>query len=122
MCLYSIYLKFGLPMISDIPSQIEGLIEGESDLTTKRNAFLLLFHTDMDKALEYLNGVLGQDESLADLGDVFQLAVLELIRKYCIAKPQNKPLVMGIIFSLSHSKSSSGIYILWYSIYIYIYI
>ena len=46
------------------------LLRTESDLSTKRNAFLLLFHTNQVKALEYLNeNLVGQEDS-NDFGDI----------------------------------------------------
>jgi coatomer subunit beta len=37
MCLYAIYLSFGIDIIADIPEKIETLLINETDLSTKRN-------------------------------------------------------------------------------------
>jgi hypothetical protein len=50
----------------------------EQDLSTKRNAFLMLCHHSQDRAIAYL---LSQLDSVAMWGDILQMAVLELIRK-----------------------------------------
>ena len=49
-------------------------------MSTKRNAFLMLLNTDMDRAINY---IISTQESFLTSGDLFQLAVLELIRKAC---------------------------------------
>ena len=44
MCLYSIFLNTGLELIETCTDAIESLLINETDLSTKRNAFFLLFH------------------------------------------------------------------------------
>lgn len=61
MLLYEIYLNFGDDLISDLDEYMEKLLLSESDLSTKRNAFLLLFHANQAKAMEYLNNTLTDD-------------------------------------------------------------
>lgn len=46
MCLYEIFLNFGDDLISDMDEMMEKLLQDETDLSTKRNAFLLLFHVN----------------------------------------------------------------------------
>lgn len=46
MCLYEIFLNFGDDLISDLDELMEKLLLNETDLSTKRNAFLLLFHAN----------------------------------------------------------------------------
>jgi coatomer subunit beta len=58
MCLYSMYLSTGLELIEDCIDQIEALLINETDLSTKRNAFFLLFHLNQDKALSYLKNIM----------------------------------------------------------------
>lgn len=62
--------KWLLPMLQVLTS--------EQDLSTKRNAFLMLCQHDQNRAIQYL---LGQLDSVAMWGDILQMAVLELIRK-----------------------------------------
>lgn len=54
MCLYSIYTNTGIELIEDCVDSIEQLLINETDLSTKRNAFFLLFHLSQEKSLEYL--------------------------------------------------------------------
>lgn len=46
VCLYEIFLNFGDDLISDMDEMMEKLLLNETDLSTKRNAFLLLFHAN----------------------------------------------------------------------------
>ena len=52
---------------------IEKICSGESDLSTKRNAFILLFNMDQNKALNYLKTIMSSaaDEPLYEMGDIF---------------------------------------------------
>lgn len=44
MCIYSIFTNTGTDLIEDCIDKIESLLINETDLSTKRNAFFLLFH------------------------------------------------------------------------------
>lgn len=46
MCLYNIYQTTGIELLEDYIDEINRIVATESDLSTKRNAFLLLFHLD----------------------------------------------------------------------------
>jgi hypothetical protein len=48
------------------------------DLSTRRNAFVMLADHAQDKAVSYL---FQQIDRVADWGDILQIAVLDLIRK-----------------------------------------
>lgn len=52
--------------------EIHSLLLNEKDISTKRNAFILLFHIDQPKALAYLKSIFNTSEDpISDLGDVF---------------------------------------------------
>ncbi len=106
-CLMNIYLAFGLEMLGDLPDKLEALLQNESDLSTKRNAFLLLFHCNQEKAFEYLNSVLKNEDPLAEIGDLLQLLIVELVRKSCLADPADKAKYLGIVHTFTQSKSSA---------------
>jgi len=63
------------------------VLETEADVSCKRNAFLMLFHTAQDRAVAYLGQNLDQ---VANWGDILQLVVLELIRKIVRSNPYEK--------------------------------
>jgi len=54
MTLYAVYKNFGSTILEESDEKIENLLQQETDLSTRRNAFLLLFHLNKDKALTYL--------------------------------------------------------------------
>eukprot|EP00742_Colponemidia_sp_Colp-10_P002386 GILJ01002543.1.p1 GENE.GILJ01002543.1~~GILJ01002543.1.p1 ORF type:complete len:968 (-),score=162.96 GILJ01002543.1:186-3032(-) len=107
MCIYAICRSFGTDVIPDAPEKIQALLDTETDLSTKRNAFLMLFHCDQERAINYLVNV---SDQVSTLGDIFQLVVLELIRKVCRADPSQKGRFMKIIFSLTSSPSTAVAY------------
>ena len=76
-------MNFGGDLIEDIDISMEKILQNETDISTKRNAFLLLFHSNQTKALEYLNNII-QNEQAEEMGDIMQLAVLELFRFFLI--------------------------------------
>ena len=46
MCLYAVYNNFGLDVVENCIEEIENIMITESDMSTKRNSFLLLFNMD----------------------------------------------------------------------------
>ena len=80
MAMDKIYqLPGGDILLQDAPETIERFLSsGESDLSTKRNAFLMLYNNAQDRAVSYLMSNL---EQVATWGDILQTVVLDLIRK-----------------------------------------
>ena len=61
-CLYLIFLQFRDDLIPDIDEHIDKLLVNETDLSTKRNAFLLLFNASQEKAIQYINqNIIGEN-------------------------------------------------------------
>ena len=77
------------------------VLETEADVSCKRNAFLMLFHTAQDRAVEYLSQNLDQ---VATWGDILQLVVLELIRKIVRSNPYEKSKYIRCILTLFNSQ------------------
>jgi len=71
---------------------------------------LLLFHVAQEKAISYLEGLMRQDDPVSEMGDIFQLAVIEMLRKLVKADPSTKSSLMPMIFVMAKSKSSSVLY------------
>lgn len=46
VCLYQVFLHFGDETIGDIDELVERLLLTETDISTKRNAFLLLYQSN----------------------------------------------------------------------------
>lgn len=106
-CLMNVYLAFGSEMMGDLPEKLEVMLQNENDISTKRNAFLLLFHCGQDKALEYLNDIIRSEDPLGEADDLMQLLVVELVRKTCTAEPGEKNRYLPAVHVFAQSKSSA---------------
>ena len=80
LCMDRIYqMPGGDMLLQDAPETIERFLSGgESDLSTRRNAFLMLYNNAQDRAVAFLMANL---EQVANWGDILQNVVLDLIRK-----------------------------------------
>lgn len=95
-------------LIPDAPELVANFLEGEQDMSCKRNAFLMLLHADQERALAYLASCLDQVNSF---GDILQLVIVELIykvsrynRRYCVTNMGNSLQVVGFSY-LAQDKS-----------------
>lgn len=78
LAVYSIHKNFGDQLLPDGPELMEKFIRAESDMSARRNAFLMLFNEAEHIAIDFLT------ENIDDIqkyGDGFALLVLELTRK-----------------------------------------
>merc|ERR1719375_126720 len=107
MCMYALIKTFGVEVMPEAPDDIEQLLLVEGDLATKRNAFLMLLNCDQDRAIKY---VLSVHDQVPTMGDIFQLAVLELVRKVCRSSPAYKSRFLRIVFNLTQSSSTAVSY------------
>lgn len=87
MCIYAVYTYFGLETVENCIEDIENILISESDMSTKRNSFLLLFNLDQERALNYLTTLMQGDDPVSEIGDIFQLIILEMLRKVCKTDP-----------------------------------
>ena len=64
---------------------------------------------DQGKALNYLKTIMANsdEDPIYEMGDIFQLAILDMLRKLCKVEPSQKQRLMSAIFMLSNSKSAS---------------
>lgn len=51
-----------------------------------------------------------EDDPIYEMGDIFQLSILEMLRRLCKVEPTQKSRLMNAIFMLSNSKSSSVLF------------
>eukprot|EP01063_Lacrimia_lanifica_P035143 TRINITY_DN6633_c0_g2_i1.p1 TRINITY_DN6633_c0_g2~~TRINITY_DN6633_c0_g2_i1.p1 ORF type:complete len:955 (+),score=486.66 TRINITY_DN6633_c0_g2_i1:60-2924(+) len=91
------------------PEAVEQLLAQESDVNSKRNAFIMLFKSAPDCAVAYLRTVVDSGE-LSSQNDVFQLAVVELLQKLIKTNPREKSQYIKVIFTLLQSKSQSVLF------------
>ena len=77
-------------LLQDAPETIERFLSGgESDLSTRRNAFLMLYNNAQDRAVAFLMANL---EQVANWGDILQNVVLDLIRKVRLPRTPTPPI------------------------------
>jgi coatomer subunit beta len=106
LTMYSIFKAFP-DMVPDACELVEILIQTETDESARRNAFLMLFHCDCDRAVAYL---VRNFDQVARFGDGFQLVVLELARKVCRDDPSQKSRFVKCIFHMLNSESAAVSY------------
>mmetsp|Transcript_7477 Transcript_7477/g.22650 ORF Transcript_7477/g.22650 Transcript_7477/m.22650 type:complete len:948 (-) Transcript_7477:239-3082(-) len=104
----SIYkLPRGELLLQDAPETLETVLRSEQDLSTKRNAFVMLSNFAQDKAARYL---FENIESLSTWGDILQMAVLDMITKVCRTNPGEKGRYIKVILALLQSSSTAVVY------------
>mmetsp|Transcript_43395 Transcript_43395/g.101926 ORF Transcript_43395/g.101926 Transcript_43395/m.101926 type:complete len:947 (+) Transcript_43395:273-3113(+) len=103
LAIYNTYKCFE-DLMPDAPELIAEFIDGESDVSAKRNAFVMLCNCDQDRAVQYQLSVI---DSITSMGDIIQLNMLELIRKVCRQDPFQKSKYVRAVFNLQSSASNS---------------
>jgi len=101
LAIYNAYKNFDY-LCPDAPEIIYNFLSTEGDATCKRNAFIMLFNCAQDKAVQYLGEVLDQ---LSIMGEILQIMIVELIRKVCKSKPNERSKYIKGIFTLLSSNS-----------------
>ena len=84
LAVYSIHKNFGDQLLPDGPELMEKFIRAESDMSARRNAFLMLFNEAEHIAIDFLTVHI---DDIQKYGDGFALLVLELTRKVILEYP-----------------------------------
>lgn len=106
VCLYNIFSNFGSDIIGDIDEEVEELLQTETDLSTKRNAFILLNKSNPKKAMEYLHSQIS-NEAVEEIGDILQLAILKVLKQKAREDPNQRAKFLKIINDFSVKASES---------------
>eukprot|EP00755_Sulcionema_specki_P008976 Sspe_Gene.6134::Locus_2057_Transcript_1_1_Confidence_1.000_Length_2963::g.6134::m.6134/K17301/COPB1, SEC26; coatomer subunit beta len=93
----------------DAEDIIEDFLKTEQDVTAKRNAFLMLYSMAPDRAVEYLRSIMDTDWAQST-SDVFQLALVELLKQLMQSNPNVKSMYVKVIFALLQSKSQAVLF------------
>jgi len=101
LAIYTIFRNFD-NLIPDAPELVHNFLEGEQDMSCKRNAFMMLIHADQERALDYLSSCIDQ---VTSFGDILQLVIVELIYKVCHANPGERARFIRCIYNLLNSNS-----------------
>jgi len=103
LAIFTIYKNFDF-LIPDAPELIANFLDGEQDMSCKRNAFMMLIHADQDRALSYLATCMDQ---VQNFGDILQLVIVELIYRVCHQNPSERSRFIRCIYNLLNSNSAS---------------
>lgn len=103
LAIFTIYKNFDF-LIPDAPELVANFLEGEQDMSCKRNAFMMLIHADQERALNYLSSCI---EQVQNFGDILQLVIVELIYKVCLANPSERSRFIRCIYNLLNSQSAA---------------
>lgn len=107
LALYHIHKYFGHSLVPDGAELVERFISVETELGSRRNAFLMLFNEAENVAIDFLRANAGD---LDRFGDGFALLVLELTRKVCRRDPAEKSQFVHFLFQLLGSSSAAVSY------------
>ena len=78
----------------------------ETDLSTKRNAFILLNKINPSKAMEYLESQI-RNQSVDEIGDILQLAILKILKVKCKEEVSQKPKLLKIVNDFQEKANES---------------
>jgi coatomer subunit beta len=107
LAIYHIHKHHGLALVPDGADLMNDFIKAETEVGSRRNAFLMLFNEAEELAIEFLAA---HADGLDDFGDGFALLVLELTRKVCRRDPRQKSRFVRFLFQLLGSQSAAVSY------------
>ena len=97
LAVFHAHRLFAETLIPDGPELIEAFILQETDMCSRRNAFLMLFNQSEETAIAYLAQEI---DNVVAFGDGFSLLVLELTRKVCRRDPNQKSRFVRVLFQM----------------------
>ncbi|XP_045459801.1 coatomer subunit beta [Melitaea cinxia] len=103
LAIFTIYRNFEF-LIPDAPELVANFLDGEQDMSCKRNAFLMLLHAEQERAHQYLAARLDQ---VHGFGDILQLVIVELIYKVCHTYPHERSRFIRTVYELLNAPSAA---------------
>mmetsp|Transcript_6230 Transcript_6230/g.26099 ORF Transcript_6230/g.26099 Transcript_6230/m.26099 type:complete len:924 (+) Transcript_6230:252-3023(+) len=107
LALYHVHKHFGHALVPDGAEIMERFVSAETELGSRRNAFLMLVNEAEEMAIDFLRT---NAEDFDRFGDGFALLVLELTRKVCRREPSFKAQFVRFLFQLLGSSSAAVSY------------
>mmetsp|Transcript_31623 Transcript_31623/g.46664 ORF Transcript_31623/g.46664 Transcript_31623/m.46664 type:complete len:973 (-) Transcript_31623:59-2977(-) len=107
LAIFHAHRLHGESLLPDGPSIMEDFINNETDVSARRNAFMMMFNEAEDLAIQYLARNI---ESVSTFGDGFALLVLELTRRVCRRDPTQKSRFVRVLFQMLSSNSAAVSY------------
>jgi Adaptin N terminal region len=110
LCILSITNNFGIDVLPEsLKKTLREIIEKDSDITCKRNAYLALAKIDKMESFEVTKEILSNSD-INEIGDLFILSMVENLRNLSLAFPLNKGRMLKILLDLSNHKSHSVLF------------
>eukprot|EP00871_Galdieria_phlegrea_P000180 jgi/Galph1/1162/GphlegSOOS_G5751.1 len=103
LAVHMIYRNFEY-LIPDALDLVWQFLQGETDVSCRRNAFNMLCQCDEEKAVTYL---LQSLEVVPSWGETLQVSALKLIRSVCKTRQDQKAKFLKLIFDLLQSTSAA---------------
>eukprot|EP00538_Stauroneis_constricta_P000500 CAMPEP_0119548464 /NCGR_PEP_ID=MMETSP1352-20130426/2393_1 /TAXON_ID=265584 /ORGANISM="Stauroneis constricta, Strain CCMP1120" /LENGTH=990 /DNA_ID=CAMNT_0007593757 /DNA_START=73 /DNA_END=3045 /DNA_ORIENTATION=- len=107
LAVFHVHRLHGDSIMPDAPELIAEFIAAETDVSARRNAFLMLFNQQEDLAFDFLAKNM---DDVNKFGDGFALLVLELTRKVCRQEPTQKSRFVRVLFQMLSSPSAAVSY------------
>lgn len=107
LAVFHAHKLFGDNLIPDGPELINEFLLNETDISARRNAFLMLFNQDESLAIQFLANNM---DDVGKYGDGFALLVLELTRRVCRRDPNQKSRFVRVLLEMLSSNSPAVSY------------
>jgi len=107
LAVFHMHKLCGEQLLPDAPELIQEFLASETDISARRNAFLMLFNQDEGMAIEFLANNM---DDVAKYGDGFALLVLELTRRVCRRDPNQKSRFVRVLLEMLSSNSPAVSY------------
>lgn len=110
LCILSIANNFGPDVLPEsIIKTLRDIIEKDSDISCKRNAYLALAKINKDESFTITKEILATSD-INEIGDLFILSIVENLRNLSILYPKEKGRMLKILLDLSNHKSHSVLF------------
>lgn len=110
MCLYSFIKNFGEDVLPEnMSEQLKEIVLKDSDIATRRNAYMLLAKINIKESLLITKEILSNTE-VNELADLFALAIVQNMKNLCYEFPREKSKFIKILLDLSSHKSHSVLF------------
>lgn len=110
LCILSITNNFGPDVLPEsIVKILRDIIERDSDITCKRNAYLALAKINKDESFSVTKEILATSD-INEIGDLFILSIVENLRNLSLLYAKEKGRMLKILLDLSNHKSHSVLF------------
>uniref|UniRef100_A0A7S1UYW3 Coatomer subunit beta n=1 Tax=Grammatophora oceanica TaxID=210454 RepID=A0A7S1UYW3_9STRA len=107
LAIFHAHRLYGEALLPDAPEIMAAFLNNETDISARRNAFLMMLNEAEELAIQFLATHLDQ---VGEYGDGFLLLVLELTRRVCRRDPAQKSRFVRVLFQMLGSDSAAVSY------------